>query len=848
MDARPASTSSSAPGSEAPGHGAGVASGATTRATPARLRPSAPRLTLFIRLTGVLLGIAVFCTAVALVVQDGALARDLERAAQTRLATAVRVATRLTELHLGAARGRYEAISRTPQFRANLEVEDPPTLTHYARELARNQGASSILFLNATGTIMAAAGGERIEPARVPPDGAALVIAGGQPHAVVSVSLETQGRVVGRLIAVEDLGSSVVREWSDLAGAEVVFGPTRAAEDELVAPLLHPHGMGMAVRMSLAAERRALLNSRRHLLGAGALALMVALLTSLMYSRRLVASVRHIKDAATRIGEGNFAIRIDSARRDEIGDVARSVDEMAARLEQLDFVQAILDGLPDAVLLLGRDGRPLRWNHAAAALRGDATLDAWSNLLDPLSHEQARGVLAEVSAGRVDQGWIESTIGGRQYLWVIVPLGHAMLASGRDITERKRGEEMRLARDEALEALRLKGEFLANVSHELRTPMNGVIGGIGLLLDTPLTAEQRKLAEMVQMSAQVQLGVIGDVLDLAQMEAGQLSIEPHPFNLRAVGEEAVALLSIQAAEKRLDLRLHYAADAPRHVIGDAGRIRQVLVNLLGNAVKFTRQGYVQLSVTSEHEQNGEAMLRMTVEDTGIGIPEDRRTDIFGKFTQVDGSTTRRYGGTGLGLAICKELIELMGGRIGVNSRLGEGSTFWVTLNLPVVPHGAAKRTPAGEMQPALHPSGAAEQPIRARVLVAEDNLMNQRVVAMMLENLGCRVDVAPTGQDAVEMLGRFPYDLVFMDCWMPEIDGIAATKLIRRQEPAGRHVPIIAMTAIAQEQDRERCRAAGMDDYLSKPVAAEELRAALDRWTAAGRPVTAAGRADAVAP
>jgi signal transduction histidine kinase/CheY-like chemotaxis protein len=802
-------------------------------------------LTLFVRLTGVLLGIAAFCITVALVVQDGALAGDLERAAQARLATAVRVATQLTELHLQAARDRYEAISRTPQFRANLEVEDPPTLNHYAHELARNQGASSIVFLNARDTIMASAGEAGVTPPALLPHGASLLIARGQPHVMVSVALETQGRLVGRLLAAERLDPSVVREWSDLAGAEVVFGPTRAREDELVAPLLHPHGARMAVRMSLAAERRALLNSRRHLLGAGALALMVALLTSLMYSRRLVASVRHIKDAATRIGEGNFAIRIDSNRQDEIGDVARSVDEMAARLEQLDFVQAILDGLPDAVLLLGRDGRPIRWNHAAASLCAGGTLDVWSNLLDPLSREQARGVLAEVSAGRIAQGWIESAIGGRQYLWVIVPLGHAMLASGRDITERKRGEEMRLARDEALEALRLKGEFLANVSHELRTPMNGVMGGIGLLLDTPLTAEQRKLAEMVQMSAQVQLGVIGDVLDLAQMEAGQITIEPHPFNLRAVAEEAVALLSIQAAEKRLDLRLHYAADAPRHVIGDAGRIRQVLVNLIGNAVKFTRNGYVQLSVTSEEERNGEAMLRMTVEDTGIGIPEDRRTDIFGKFTQVDGSTTRRYGGTGLGLAICKELVELMGGRIGVNSRLGEGSTFWVTLNLPVVPQGAVKRDAAGETPGALQPLRAgAEQRIRARVLVAEDNLMNQRVVAMMLENLGCRVDVAPTGRDAVEMLGRFPYDLVFMDCWMPEIDGIAATKLIRRQEPADRHVPIIAMTAIAQEQDRERCLAAGMDDYLSKPVAAEDLRAALDRWMpTAGRPATVAGSA-----
>jgi PAS domain S-box-containing protein len=534
--------------------------------------------------------------------------------------------------------------------------------------------------------------------------------------------------------------------------------------------------------------------------------------------------------------------RFAPQREDE--DVARavlSISDIGDRIERDLAVQrlaGIVERTRDAVLATDARGKIRIWNSGAELLWGWSASEIIGQhvavLCPPDLLEEQAQIFARLRDGRHVNPY--DTFGlakNLRRLPVSVSVtatrddaGHfdGISAVVRDMTHHLELQDaLEQAKRVAETASQLKSEFLANMSHEVRTPLNGVVGMADLLRATELTPEQEGYVMTLLEATRALRVVVDDVLDFSKIEAGRLELETVEFDLLGLISNAVEMFRNAAEENDSELRLVLPARPPLRVLGDPNRIRQVLINLVGNAVKFTRSGGVDVRLKLEHGADSTLGVRVEVDDTGVGISPEAQALIFQPFAQADGSITRRFGGTGLGLSICRKLIDLMGGRIGFSSSVGVGSSFWFELTLEKAKSSGPRRT--------AHPPTLARGEARCRVLVAEDNAINQKVVSAMLRGLGYHADIARNGREALERWQRGSYDLILMDCQMPVMSGFEATEAIRLQERAsGVRIPIIAMTAQAYAQDRVRCIQAGMDGHLAKPLTASELEGALCQW------------------
>ena len=590
-------------------------------------------------------------------------------------------------------------------------------------------------------------------------------------------------------------------------------------------------------------------------------ALLLALFFTLIFYFSVTKGLLHIAEGTSAVDPDNPAqgqLEVPPRHRhDEMGLLIRTINRLLVRLnDSLAWVQGIMENVPNAIFTLNQQGRVESCNSAAEDLLGysQAELygrDFWSlvggqgpDFCRRLVHDtagQGRHQVRELRARRRDGAERDLEL---HFNVMRLFEKSLIICVALDITERKRAQEeiqrmnqeleqrvaertreltravteLEAAKQAAEAASLAKSQFLANMSHEIRTPMNGVIGMAELLLNTELDSEQMGYVKAIRSSGETLLAVINDVLDFSKIEAGKMELESVAFDIREMFQDALEPLQPQARGRGLKLTLVVDPAVPRRLVGDPVRLRQVLLNLVNNAVKFTKEGGVLVEVRAGAEQGEQVLLEVAVTDTGIGIPLEKQEHIFNAFEQVDGSTTRRFGGTGLGLAISAQLVKLMGGEIEVQSRPGYGSTFRFTARLKTAapeakPEGAESAAPDSEPAASLD------------ILLVEDTPINQQVALGMLSRLGHRVTLAENGREALTALAERDFDLVLMDVQMPVMDGLEATAAIRRREKGrgGGHVPIIAMTAHAMKEDRQRCLDAGMDGYLSKPIQLQGL-------------------------
>ncbi len=550
--------------------------------------------------------------------------------------------------------------------------------------------------------------------------------------------------------------------------------------------------------------------------------------------------------------------RATGRREAELLGINRDLRRQLAQSEA--NLKAILDHAPAEIGLKDLDGRYIvvsrefmkRCPPGITDITGKSPHDLFPPEVADVIAAQDREVVA---SGKVTQGEVDVVVDDkpRTMLAVKFPLrdgeGEITGLGGVvvDITARKEMEEALLGAKEAAEAAsRAKSEFLATMSHEIRTPMNGILGMARVLLDAALSAEQREQITTIEHSGETLLTLLNDILDLSKIEAGRLDLEQLDFSLADLLDSLAAFWTPQLHAKDLSFTVETPVDLVAALEGDPTRVRQVLMNLIGNAAKFTETGGVTLAVSQRICTGGDVALRFSVTDSGIGMTPETQSRVFSAFTQADGATTRRYGGTGLGLAICRQLVDLMGGGIGVDSAPGRGSTFWFTLRCR-----RGEIEPDGDDVPANArgaDSGPRDRAAPLRVLVAEDNRVNQTVLRAMLAKTGCRIELVETGAAALAAVSRARFDLILMDIQMPEMDGMEATRKIRALSPWGAGVPIIALTANAMRGDRESYLAAGMTDYVCKPIDPRLLFAAIDRvMAAAPRTDAARWRARAIA-